>query len=53
VCLQLTLSLTQHSEESNLHKCFRKIGLLVDAYRQTYKKIAQSVSATSSPVNKK
>lgn len=42
---KLTLSLTQHSEDSILHKCFRKIKLLVDAYKQTYRKIATTLAS--------
>ncbi|KAL8579563.1 hypothetical protein ACOMHN_025516 [Nucella lapillus] len=39
---KLTLSLSQAGEESNLVKCFRKIGLLVDSYKKNYKKIAST-----------
>ena len=39
---KLTLSLNQVGEESNLLKCFRKIGLLVDAFRKNYKKMAST-----------
>lgn len=36
---KLTLSLSQANDASNLTKCFRKIGLLVDSYRKNYRNV--------------
>ena len=36
---KLTLSLSQANDASNLTKCFRKIGLLVDGYRKNYRNV--------------